>query len=396
MNIVFLTNEYASADLPGGGVGTFIKIIAAEISGKGHQVHVLGFSKKDLAFRDGDVQVVFRKSYFKRYPLLEIVRSVAHSLHWHAGMRFLRMREMKYVACVLKKFIAKHNIEIIESHAYNGFAACWDNSTPLVIRFHGSAGFDWKFRRRKKKPLRMYFEKKALLHTPYVIAVSEFSGRSIGEIYNIRLHPKIIYNGIDTAVFSKKADAAVIPESLFYFGTLSQAKGLPELCEVFNRIVPLFPNASLHLLGRGHEFFETTIAKLLSPEALARTTYYGEKELTEIPEIIQKAAVCVVPSLNETFGLVYVEAMAMEKIVVAANNDVVGEIITDKKNGFIANGTEDYVAIISKIFTQPSAYSDIAENGRKTVLEKFTKEVMTDKTVAYYRQMLADKSSSFE
>jgi glycosyltransferase involved in cell wall biosynthesis len=254
VKILFLTTEYSSCKLPDcGGLGTFIKVLSEELVTTGNQVLLLGFAKKDITFFDNEIKVIFKKNYFKKYPVLEIIRSIASSLKFTSLEKLLSKKERIYYAKVLKNIANNEKVDIIEAHAFNGLSAMWDNSIPLVVRFHGSRGFWHKYLGKKNEPIKMYFEKEALLNTPNIIAVSKFSSQAINAIYDLNLEPKIIYNGIDINLFSSKYNVDEIPKSIFYVGTLSDAKGLNVLCAIFNKIIEIHPDATLHLIGRGKE-----------------------------------------------------------------------------------------------------------------------------------------------
>lgn len=392
MKITFFTNEYSHPKLPTiGGLGSFLKTIAHEMDYRNHEVHIVGFHKKKMHFKDGTINVFFFKSYFKKFVVMELIRSLSVSLKMKAFHKMLLNKERKYLASELKRYVKKHTIDIVESHVFNGYSAFWDNSIPLVLRFHGSYCFWYEFLGKKEEPNKIELEKKALLATPYVIAVSKFSAAAINKMYAINLAPKIIYNGIDTTLFSPK-ERNEIPKSIFYVGALSDAKGLDVLCAVFNDVIKQHPDATLHIIGKGQQYFKNNITKTLSNPAFIATVYYGEKQIYEIPEILNSASICILPSVNETFGLVYLEGMAMKKVVIAADNLVVSEIITSGKNGLIATFHQEYVDYVTELFSNPELKHQIAENARETVLNNFTKEIMTEKSIAYYEEILQNKS----
>jgi glycosyltransferase involved in cell wall biosynthesis len=130
------------------------------------------------------------------------------------------------------------------------------------------------------------------------------------------------------------------------------------------------------------------MSKILTDKALGNVVYYGGKQLAEIPPLLQKAAVCIYPSINETFGLVYAEAMAMKKVVIASNNLVVNEIIKHQENGFIANDIDDYINYINLIFTDEKLKTSISENARIEVINRFDKVLTAKNTLKFYNEIL--------
>jgi glycosyltransferase involved in cell wall biosynthesis len=388
MKIVFFTSEYSHEKLPAaGGLGSFLKVIAAELHQKGHEVYIVGFGKRDKELDDNGVSVRFRRSYLKRYPLAEMARSLAASLKIRPLEKRIMAADRKYMAKEVARFCEQNNADIVEAPAFNGLSAYWRSSVPMIVRFHGSRGFWHKYLGKKPEPVKTWFEDKALKEADGVIAVSNFAAKAIGEIYGISRDIKVIYNGIDALLFSPRDKSAIIPGSVFYVGTLSDAKGVDVLCRAFNAIVKTNPKASLHLIGRGEDYFINKVKTILDPAAFDNTTYYGGKQLEEIPALLAKAEVCVYPSLNETFGLVYAEAMAMEKPVIATQNRVSAEIIQHGITGYIAKDGND-IAVIAAGLLNHGLTEDTGRAARNSVLSQFTKEAMAEATIAYYLSVL--------
>lgn len=388
MKIVFFTNEYSHPNLPSsGGVGSFLKTMAETMTKLGHDVHIYGFAKHSLTFEDQGIRFEFFKTYKKQFPVSELIRSISVKLgNKNTELNFLK-KERQFLAKQLKTYCEKHQIDLIESFVFNGFTAYWDNSTPLVIRFHGSRGFWHYYLGAKKEAHKILMEQKALETTPYTVAVSQFSADAVQKIYNISID-KIIYNGIDAHLFSPNKDIEEIEHSIFYFGTLSKAKGVDMLCEVFNTVVEQHPNASLHLLGRGKDYLEHLSTSVLSANAQKNIHYYGAKQLHELPQLLGQATVCVFPSLNETFGLIVAEAMALEKPVIASNIPSFNEIITHGDTGFIANSIEDYMQYIDLMFINSEEKKRISINARARILSTFTKDKMVESSIRYYQEIL--------
>jgi len=388
MKVLFFTNEYSHPDLPPcGGVGTLFKILSKELSKRGHKVYVYGFSKKKHHVFDEEIEIIFFKKYSKKYIISEFIRSLSSRLNLTKIEEKYLKKERIYLSKKLKKFAKKNNIDIIQSFTFNGFTAFWDNTIPLIVRFDGSRGFWEKHLNSKKDSLKIAMEKKALQTTPYTVANSFFSAKFIKEYYNVKVNT-IIQNGIDTKIFSPDYSIELITKSIFYFGTISEAKGLKNLALIFNEVVNQSPDASLHLLGRGEKYMNYLKENVFSQKALKNIHYYGHTPLYEIPQKIMQASLVVVPTLGETFGFTIVEAMAMEKITIVNNIPVAKEIITDGEDGFIAKDNQHFVNLILEVLESPSKYKHIGINARKKVLNNFTVEKMLDKSIEYFQKVL--------
>ena len=230
-------------------------------------------------------------------------------------------------------------------------------------------------------------EQKALENASKIVAISEFSAEAIQKMYSID-SDKVIYNGIDTNMFSPDSSIETIDQSIFYFGTLSDAKGVHTLAEIFNEVVKLYPKASLHIIGKGNAYWNYLCESVFSEDAQKQATYYGTKQLYELPKSLSKANLICLPTKGETFGLAFVEAMALEKLVIANNIPVTKEIIDHQKNGFIANNASDFLKYISYAFDNPEEMHKIAINARKHITTNFSQEKMVKETLNLYNALI--------
>lgn len=388
MKIVFFTNEYAHAKLPAsGGVGSFLKVMSEALVKKGHEIHIYGFSKRSIEFQDKGIYFSFFKKYSKQFRFREFVRSASSKMNIKgAELSFLK-QERQFLAKQLKTYCKSHNIDIIESFVFNGFSAYWDNSTPLVIRFHGSRGFWHQYLGAEKDEHKIAMEKKALLATPYSVVNSHFSKKFIKDYYNVDVDI-VIHNGINTLNFAPDKSVKEIPKSIYYIGTLSEAKGVKDLVAIFNDVVLKEPEATLHLIGRGETYWNYLKLEVCSKNALKQTTYYNHVQLSEIPKKLSEASIIAVPSKGETFGFTIVEAMALEKVVIVSNIPVAEELITNGEDGFIAKDTTDFKNSILNVFENPEAYKKLRQQAREKVVDNFTQEKMIDATLKYYKKIL--------
>jgi glycosyltransferase involved in cell wall biosynthesis len=102
--------------------------------------------------------------------------------------------------------------------------------------------------------------------------------------------------------------------------------------------------------------------------------------------------VFVLPSENETFGQVFIEAMSCGLPVIGTKVGGIPEIISDSYNGYLIP-PNDVSSLAKKIETlisgQPTADKFIRA-GTKTVGNKFTLEKQLDNFVAMLRETAKD------
>lgn len=107
------------------------------------------------------------------------------------------------------------------------------------------------------------------------------------------------------------------------------------------------------------------------------------------------ADVCIFPSVYEPFGIVSLEAMAMQKPVIVGAKGVVGfreQVISSGsgQNGLHVNGEDpsDIAWGIIETLKDPQRAKMWGENGRKRVLEYFTWRKTAEETIEVYEALL--------
>ncbi len=138
-------------------------------------------------------------------------------------------------------------------------------------------------------------------------------------------------------------------------------------------------NYHLYYIGNGKQ--QEDIKKLINSDALLanKVSLVGRIPRLEIKKYLAEADVFAMISKNETFGLVYLEAMAAGCITIASRDEGFDGIIKDGFNGFLceAGNKEELTSIINKINCMtPIERRLISDNARATAIQ------MTDKMVA--------------
>lgn len=136
------------------------------------------------------------------------------------------------------------------------------------------------------------------------------------------------------------------------------------------------------------------IVKLISKLELNEyTELKGALSHNEALEYIATADIFSLPSWQETFGLVYLEAMLNEKPVIGCKGQGFDGIIRNYFNGFLAEplNPESIVNIIEYIIGHPTEVKKIGINARKTVEKDFAFDKIANKIDAIYKKLLQNK-----
>lgn len=161
-------------------------------------------------------------------------------------------------------------------------------------------------------------------------------------------------------------------------------KGIITLLESFSQIVNKDPSLRLvlavatppkHLKAEFHYALDK-IKGYAQLHNIEGKVFMKEFQLEDMPLVYNGADLFVLASENETFGQVYIEAMACGIPVIGTNVGGVPEIITDGFNGFlIAPGNPSNLSQkIEELFSNEQLRNSFIENGFKTIRRKFFSE----------------------
>lgn len=187
------------------------------------------------------------------------------------------------------------------------------------------------------------------------------------------------YSGIPVEFLPDKTHMRAFDKvkSFVYVGTLIKRKFpaeiIPALYEAFGD-----EEYSMRYIGRGNE--ETEIRKQIAKyQVEKKVEICGYMPREEVVKNLDQSDIFVMMSRNETFGLVYLEAMARGCITIASWREGFDGIIEDGVNGFLceAGNPNDLARVVKRIRQMStSELNRISENAMQTARE------LTDKKVA--------------
>jgi glycosyltransferase involved in cell wall biosynthesis len=176
---------------------------------------------------------------------------------------------------------------------------------------------------------------------------------------------------------------------LLCVGRLIPIKGHIVLLRAFAAARQEVPGLELDVAGRGP--LEPALRALARELGVADAVrFLGH--VTPIQHAIEQAAVVVVPSMGEGFGMVALEAMERARPVIAAEIGGLGELVRDGETGvLVAPGeAEPLRAAIVRLAGNLELAARMGRAGRDRALRDFLEERCVDRTEILYRSALAD------
>ena len=381
MKIGFLTPEYPHEQTGNsGGLGTSIKNLAHALTAMGHEVLILVYGQqKDAIFLDHKVEVHQIKNIkFK-------------GLSWF----FTR----KKIEKIINSLYEKKKIEIVEATDWTGITSfIKPKKCPIVIKLNGSDTYFCHLDNRPVKWINKFHEKRALQNADGHVSVSAYTAKLTNQVFNQNHNFTIIHNGIDMRLFEKSN--VFFSENnniILYFGTLIRKKGLLELPHAFNIIHEKNPNAQLVLVGKdasdiisGNSSTWQMMQHLFTPNALEKVTYFGPVAYSEVRKQIEKATVCVFPTYAEALPVSWLEAMAMEKAIVASNIGWGNEIVENGISGFVAHPSnhQEYANKILQLLDDTALRKSMELKAKERILTHFEINLIANQNLAFYQKIV--------
>lgn len=182
----------------------------------------------------------------------------------------------------------------------------------------------------------------------------------------------VIPMGADLTGRFSPSSTARSPSEILFVGRLAREKGADILLRAMPRILALQPEATLTLIGDGPEkvSLRETAASL---DLAGRVRFAGALPNAVLPEHYRRAALLVLPSRREGFGLTLVEALGCGCPVAASDLPAPRALLEDGRAGrlFRAEDPDALARAVLELLADPAAAAAMAVRGRAAVVERY-------------------------
>ncbi len=289
---------------------------------------------------------------------------------------------MKKVFRKFKPDLVQTNLLVDRFYAVRAAASL---NVPLVSTFHGETQLAnlSKFKRR------IYLEH--LEFSDAIVAVSNHARRSLPE--DFRESVIVIEPFVDVKHFAPTRQRSFSGKQELTLGTVSTLtpkKNIPQLVHLFAEVTGRLPFVKkLIIIGEGPE-------RPAIEDAISCLGLSGAVDLVGYQEDIgpwhSRMDFYVSTSLGEGLPQAMLEAMSSSVIPIVNNVGGVPEALSEGRNGFLLDPAnhEANVQKLEQIFVDcvrdPSKYTAMAKAARRTVIEKFSSEII----VPRYRKLFIE------
>lgn len=202
--------------------------------------------------------------------------------------------------------------------------------------------------------------------------------------------------GVDPARFERRDGACIRARYgigdrpvVAFVGRQDTPKGAPALIEAMRSVWQCAPHTVLLMAGQSAHRDATVTRMLaeLAPEDRARVVVIDDFADAEAPSIFDACDVLALPSAEESFGMVMIEAWVCGKPVVAADIAPTRCIVEPGVDGLLARPYDvaDLATRILELLSDPAKRKAFGARGRTKALERYTWERVTDVWEATFR-----------
>lgn len=218
------------------------------------------------------------------------------------------------------------------------------------------------------------------------IAISAGLARYLAEVEGFDAAEfEIVHYGI--AAGPDPAPAPARP-ALLSVGRLVPVKGHEVLLRAFAEARTRVPELELEIAGDGP--LRERLGVLTAELALGDSVRWLGR-VSPVSPAYERAAVVVVPSLGEGFGMVALEAAERGRAVIASSVGGLPEIVEDGRTGLLvpAKDVSALTAAIVELATEPERAAAMGRAGRERALREFSLDRCANRIDALYRSALA-------
>lgn len=281
--------------------------------------------------------------------------------------------------------------DIIHSHVAipDGYAAMLLSrklKVPYIVTIHGQ---DFHFTINKSIRCRENLFK-VLDGSNEIVTVSS-KLRNILKDHECFTKAVVVNNGFD--IRDCAADELTIDNRMnkviLSVSSLIESKGIDINIRAVSKLMGKYPDIKYYIVGEGPE--DKRLIELIKDLNLSDNVIFtGRLPYNEVMKYMANADVFSLPSWEEGFGMVYIEAMAHGKPVIGVRGEGISDVIENGENGFLVapKNVDEVAETMDYIFTHPKESKLSGQKGRQTVFEGFTWQQNALKNIEIYNRII--------
>ena len=380
MHIAIICEEYPPA--PHGGTGSSYRDLAEGLVLAGHRATVVGISTTQK------ITAPIREER-NGVRIIRLPRAPA----W-MGTRLGGWRERFKLRMILRSEHRRAAFDIVEASDYNGWLSHGGVSgVPTVVRIRGSNLFFDSELGRTPSVFEHHHERAALQSATHLASVSQYAADRTLALCGLTGKPcRILPNGVDVERFSPSPSVEVEEGLIVFVNSLNPKKGIEELIDATNEILPQRPGARLVVIGEDTQSrvaggYLAALRERVAAGLRERVEFTGRLPREEVVNWLRRAVVCCYPSHMETFGIAPLEAMSVGRPTIFSKLGPGPEVVEDGVSGLLCDPRDpkDIGRCLTAILDDRMLAERLGKAARARVMKIFDSRNWVERNVEYYR-----------
>ena len=402
---VALAGPIATADvahlLHDGGVGLprgydgapLMGVLVAALLDRGHRVSAITLCRDMPLERDGRVVARGDGLTFTVCPM----RPRAWPFNGHLPGRIVDL--YAFERRQLEAALAAAAPDIVHAHWAAEFAwAALNSGHPHLVTSHDSpvrvARFQTDLRHGGYRWLRAAMAWHVLRRAQAVSAVSPYMADEIAGMARVPI--AVVPNPVKPRAFALQRQPVPGRARVLMVGNgFDSRKNAQAGLQAFADLARVLPQAELVLVGHGFGPDEEAQRWWQAEPRAGQLRFAGALAHDAVLALMAESDVLLHPALEETFGVVIAEAMAIGLPVVAgAHSGAVPWVGGDAVSLVDVTSPEAMRAALHRLLSDPAAAADAARRGRDAARSRFSAAAVAESYEALYRRAMAEQAGS--
>jgi glycosyltransferase involved in cell wall biosynthesis len=304
----------------------------------------------------------------------------------------------------MRKIVAEHQLDLVEFPNWEGLGWLFSfrRRVPVVVRLHTSSlesqllkgtpptrGDKWDARRERWLTTR----------ADAIVTHSEAHRQRMAEELAIDSRRiAVVPHGIPVYPHFRRPPPEHTDPTVVYLGRMEKRKGTLDLLRAIPLVLREVPAARFVLIGadrphcpggRTHAQF---VREELPVEVQRRIQFEGPLPDEKVNQWLQTADLFVAPSLYESFGLIFLEAMRWGTPVVGTHAGGIPEVVQDGKTGLLVppECPAELAQAIVSLLQNEGRRRELGDSARRRVESSFTVDLMAERAAALYGRAIEE------
>lgn len=397
-------------DPHGTGIGTYSKHLAEGLAARGHRVHVVTRGNGEGSDPASGAVTIHR---------IEVERpQIPLNLSWPRVLAVTiasSLKEVRYrvaVARMLRRLVEHEGVMVVEAADAQADAYLYRNrdhpTVPYIVRLHAPLSFGELYDRNLpevgRRILRM-LERQHILGATHLTVPTRRAGtqirremglghRPIREVANpppAHIQAEMLHDPVE----AEREDGLVL-----FLGRVTRLKGVHVLVDAIPRVLEADPGSRFLFVGpdtataSGHDSTFEHIRSSIPARHRERLEFTGHVALDDVGSYYRRAAVCVFPSLFETFSYTCLEAMAHGCAIVGSWSGGMADLLDGGRVGRLYRPPDaaDLADQIVGLLRDPEERQRLGRAARDRARTQYGEDTVFRDIIAFYREAIRDLS----